>query len=98
MIGDWFDAVAAGDFLPEVSDALRAEIDAAGETVAYAQGYADGVGLAVERIRAARWSGYAEGVADASAPLDGAAGPCLAPLTRPRPMHGRRPRSQQRQD
>lgn len=89
MADDWFDGYAGGDFLPGVSDALRAEIDAVGETVAYCQGYADGVGLAAAKVRDAEWRGWSEGFADACRALDEPTGPCVprTPVRR-RPMYG----------
>lgn len=87
MSADWFDGYAAGDFLPGVPDAVRAEIDAAGETVAYCQGYTDGVDQAAAKLRNERWEGYFEAMADVAA--SERMGPCpIERVVRHRPLHG----------
>lgn len=88
MSGDWFDAVAGGEFLP--APAAR-ERD--GHPV---EEFADGYVAGMERMREYHlkdfWHGYAAAVSDLAEPIEpvapSAPEPCRRSPTRPRPMYG----------
>ena len=95
MSDDWFDAVAAGDFLPGPA-AVREH----GTPVeAFAAGYVHGMDRMREYHQKAWWHGYAAALRDTAEPLEPVEPSevtgrvsCLATPARPRPLYGRRPR------